>query len=70
MYDSTRVFEIFKHTNTCMVGSIFLGLVGTSSFSCTLHEMNKQHTDKQFITATDQFIDTLQLHWKHNTEWR
>ena len=53
-----------------MVGSILLGLVGTSSFSCTLlHEMDKQHTDKQFITATDQFTDTLRLHWKHNKEW-
>jgi hypothetical protein len=53
-----------------MVGSILLGLVlGTSSFSCTLHEMDKQHTDKQFITARDQFTDILRLLWKQNKEW-
>ena len=49
-----------------VVGSILLGLVGTSSFSCTLHEMDKQHTDKQFITARDQFTDILRLLWKQN----
>ena len=48
VYDSARLFEIFKHTNTYtyMVCSILLGLVGTSLFLCKLHEMNKQHTDK------------------------
>ena len=71
----TIVHGCLKYSNIkidkyIMVGSIILGLVCTSSFSCTLHEMYKQHTDKQFITATDQFIDTLQLHWKHSKEWR
>ena len=64
VYDSARLFEIFKHTNTYtyMVCSILLGLVGTSLFLCKLHEMNKQHTDKYFLTTTVQFTDILRLH--------
>ncbi len=62
VYDSTRVFEIFKHRYAYVDGSILLGLVGTSLFSCTLHEMNKQHTDKYFLTTTVQFTDILRLH--------
>ena len=52
-----------------MVCSILLGLVCTSSSSCTLHEMYKQHADNQFIAATDQFIgNTIRNGAEHKVE--